>query len=76
MESTAIPQIRQIVDRLERLDLVKSNLSDDIKSVYEEAKGHGFDPKIIRQVLKMRKLKEEDREEILDLLDLYLKALG
>jgi uncharacterized protein (UPF0335 family) len=69
-------QLKSIVERVERLEEEKSALSGDIKEVYAEAKGHGFDTKIIRQVVRIRKMDSTEREEIDALLDLYMSALG
>jgi uncharacterized protein (UPF0335 family) len=69
-------QLKSIVERVERLEEEKSALSGDIKEVYAEAKGNGFDTKIIRQVVRIRKMDSTEREETDALLDLYLSALG
>jgi uncharacterized protein (UPF0335 family) len=69
-------QLKSIVERVERLEEEKSALSGDIKEVYAEAKGNGFDTKIIRQVVRIRKMDSTEREEADALLDLYLSALG
>lgn len=72
----AADQLRSFIERIERLEEEKSSLSADIRDVFAEAKGNGFDPKIMRQVLKMRKMEEADREEQETLLELYCRALG
>jgi uncharacterized protein (UPF0335 family) len=64
------------IDRLERLSEEKKALQDDIREVMSEAKGCGFDTKIIREVLKLRKLDTAERQEREAILDLYLSALG
>ncbi|MCE9521569.1 MAG: DUF2312 domain-containing protein [Alphaproteobacteria bacterium] len=69
-------QLKSIVERIERLEEEKAALSGDIKEVYAEAKGNGFDTKIIRKVVSIRKMDSAEREEIDALLDLYLSALG
>ncbi|MBI1212823.1 MAG: DUF2312 domain-containing protein [Alphaproteobacteria bacterium] len=69
-------QLKSIVDRVERLEEEKAALSGDIKEVYAEAKGHGFDTKIVRQVVRLRKMDTTEREERDALLDLYMSALG
>jgi uncharacterized protein (UPF0335 family) len=69
-------QLRALVERVERLEEEKSALTGDIREVYAEAKGNGFDTKIMRQVVRIRKLDKADREEQDALLDLYLHALG
>lgn len=69
-------RLRSIVDRIERLEEEKKALSGDIREVFAEAKGAGFDVKILRQVLKLRKLEQADRQEQEHLLELYQRALG
>lgn len=69
-------QLKSIVERVERLEEEKAALSGDIKEVYAEAKGHGFDNKIVRQVVRLRKMDATEREERDALLDLYMSALG
>lgn len=65
-----------VVERIEQLTEEKAALAEDIKDVYAEAKGNGFDPKIIRQVIAVRKEDKASRAERLAMLDLYLHALG
>lgn len=69
-------QLKSLVERVERLEEEKSALSGDIREVYAEAKGNGFDTKIVRQVVRLRKLDSSQREEQDALLDLYMSALG
>jgi uncharacterized protein (UPF0335 family) len=69
-------QLKSIVERVERLEEEKTALSGDIKEVYAEAKGNGFDTKIVRQVVRLRKMDTTEREERDALLDLYMSALG
>lgn len=69
-------QLKAIIERIERLEEEKKTISDDIRDVYAEAKGNGFDTKIMRQVIKLRKMEEPDRKEQDELLDLYRKALA
>jgi uncharacterized protein (UPF0335 family) len=69
-------QLKSLVERVERLEEEKSALSNDLKEVYAEAKGQGFDTKIMRQVVRLRKMESHEREERDALLDLYLSALG
>ncbi|GAA0525284.1 uncharacterized protein (UPF0335 family) [Rhizomicrobium palustre] len=69
-------RLRSFVDRVERLEEEKKALSDDIKEVYAEAKGEGFDVKILRQVVRLRKMDKADFQEAEAMLDLYLSALG
>ena len=72
----AAERLRHIVARIERLEEEKKALADDIKEVYAEAKGAGFDTKIIRQIIRLRKVEDHDRQEQEALLDLYMQALG
>lgn len=68
--------LRQYIQRIERLEEEKAGLAEDIREVYAEAKGNGFDPKIMRQVIRIRKMESHKREEQEALLDTYLHALG
>ena len=69
-------QLRSIIERVERLEEEKSNIAADIREVFAEAKGNGYDTKTLRQVLKLRKMEGSEREEQEYLLDTYLRALG
>lgn len=69
-------QLRSIVERIERLEEEKATIADDIKEVYAEAKANGFDTKILRKVIRLRKVDRTEREEEEALIDLYLHALG
>ena len=69
-------QLRAFVERIERLEEEKKALADDIKDVYAEAKGNGFDAKVIRKVVSIRKQDRDKRLEEETILDLYLAALG
>ena len=69
-------QLRSLVERVERLEEERTALSADIREVYSEAKGLGFDAKIMRQVVRLRRLDRADRQEQEAILDLYLSALG
>lgn len=68
--------LKSFVERIERLEEEKKALSDDIKDVYAEAKGNGFDVKALRQVVKLRKQDKDERAEQEAILDSYLQALG
>ena len=72
----AVGQLRSLIERVERLEEEKAALAQDIREVYAGAKGEGFDVKILRQVIKIRKMEKADRQEQEALLDLYLSALG
>jgi uncharacterized protein (UPF0335 family) len=72
----AAGQLKSVIERIERLEEEKAALASDIREVYAEAKGNGFDTKIIRQVIRIRRLDNADRQEQEAVLDLYLSALG
>lgn len=72
----AAEALQQYVDRIERLEEEKKALSEDIKQVYSEAKSTGFDVKILRKIVSLRKVAEHDRKEQDELLELYKAALG
>lgn len=74
--SFARDQLKAFVERIERLEEEKKAISDDVKDVYAEAKGNGFDVKVLRQVVRLRKQEPNERQEQEALLDLYLNALG
>ena len=69
-------QLRSYIERIERLEEEKAGIAADIRDVFAEAKGNGFDVKTMRQVLRLRKLDKDERDEQETLLDLYLHALG
>jgi len=69
-------RLRQLVDKIERLEVEKKELQETIKDVYNEAKGDGFDIKILRKLITLRKLRPNDRQEQEELMDLYKSALG
>ncbi|MEO1193578.1 MAG: DUF2312 domain-containing protein [Pseudomonadota bacterium] len=72
----AADRLKSFIERIERLEEEKAALAGDIREVYAEAKGNGFDTKIMRQVIKLRKMEQNDRQEQEHLLDLYIRALG
>jgi len=72
----AVERLKSFIERIERLEEEKRGLSDDIKEVYAEAKGSGFEPKIMRQIIKLRRMDKADVDEEESLLDLYKRALG
>ncbi len=72
----AAGQLSAFIQRIERLEEEKAALAADIREVYAEAKSNGFDSKIMRQVVRLRKMDKSDRQEQEALLDLYLHALG
>ena len=69
-------RLRSFVERIERLEEEKAALAADIREVYSEAKGTGFDVKILRQVVRLRKMEESERQEQEEILDLYKRALN
>lgn len=69
-------QLRSIVERIERLEEEKKEVAEQIKEVYGEAKGNGFDTKTLRKVVSLRKKSSDERSEEEAMLDLYLQALG
>jgi uncharacterized protein (UPF0335 family) len=69
-------QLKSFIERIERLEEEKRALATDVKEVYAEAKGTGFEPKIMRKVIQLRKMSKDDLDEEESLLDLYKRALG
>ena len=69
-------QLKSLIERIERLEDEKRALGEDIKEIYAEAKGNGFDTKIMRQIIKIRKMDKDEHDEQESLLDLYKRALG
>ncbi len=69
-------QLKSIIERIERLEEEKKATADDIRDVYAEAKGNGFDTKALRTIVRMRKMDSDERREQQEVLDTYLHALG
>ena len=69
-------RLRLLIERVERLEEEKKGIADDIRDVYAEAKAVGYDAKIMRQIVRLRKMKPDDRREMQMVLDTYLAALG
>lgn len=69
-------QLKAFIERIERLEEEKAALSGDIRDVYNEAKGTGFDVKVMRQVIRLRKQNVNERKEMEAVLETYLAALG
>ena len=69
-------QLRAFIERIERLEEEKRTIADDIKDVYAEAKGNGFDVKIMRKVISLRRQDLNKRREEEEILDIYMSALG
>jgi uncharacterized protein (UPF0335 family) len=74
--SVAADQLRTIVERIERLEDDKKAVAEDIKHLYMEAKGNGFDGKALRKIVALRAMDEDKRKEAQAMLDLYAHALG
>ena len=72
----AAERLRSFLERIERLEEEKQTIMGDMKEVYAEAKGEGYDTKIMRQIIRLRKMDRAERQEQEALLDLYLSALG
>jgi uncharacterized protein (UPF0335 family) len=69
-------ELKQFVERVERLEEEKKALSDDIRDVYAEMKGRGFDVKVVRQIIRIRKQDHSERKELEAILELYMSALN
>jgi uncharacterized protein (UPF0335 family) len=76
VKGIAAEQLRAFVDRIERLAEEKKALADDLKEIYAEAKGNGFDVKVLRKVIALRKRDLAERQEEATILELYLEALA
>ena len=76
LNSTAQGQLKSIVERVERLEVEKAEIMEQIKEVYNEAKGNGFDVKVLKKVVRLRKQDRAKRQEEDAILDLYLSAIG
>lgn len=74
-KTVAHERLRSFIERIELLEIEKKEVAEDIREVYSEAKGVGFDTKIMRQVIRLRKMDESDRREMEMLLETYLHAL-
>jgi uncharacterized protein (UPF0335 family) len=76
MTASAQGRLKTIIERIERLEQDKAAVAEDLKGVYAEAKGEGFDTKVLRKVVRLRKTDKVKREEEEALIDLYLSAIG
>jgi uncharacterized protein (UPF0335 family) len=76
LNATAQSQLKSIIERIERLEEDKAAVQNDLKEVYAEAKGNGFDTKVLRKVVRLRKQDKAKRQEEEALIDLYLSAIG
>jgi uncharacterized protein (UPF0335 family) len=75
-QTVAASQLRAFIERIERLEEEKKTIADDIKEVYAEMKGTGFDTKAVRAIVRLRKQDQAERQEAEAILDLYKAALG
>ncbi|MBH0114784.1 DUF2312 domain-containing protein [Novosphingobium sp. YJ-S2-02] len=76
MAETTDDRLRLLIERIERLEEEKKGISDDVRDVYNEAKAVGYDVKIMRQIVRLRKMKPDDRREMDLVLETYRNALG
>lgn len=76
MTDTTNNQLQSVIERIERMEVEKAAVAEDIKQIYLEAKGNGFDTKIIRKVIAMRKKSAEEREAERAMIELYLGQLS
>ena len=74
--AVAASQLRSFIERIERLEGEKKTISDDIKEVYAELKGNGFDSKAVREIIRLRKKEDHERQEEEAMVQLYKNALG
>ncbi|WP_279059293.1 DUF2312 domain-containing protein [Bartonella apis] len=74
--AVAASQLRSFIERIERLEGEKKTISDDIKEVYAELKGSGFDSKAVREIIRLRKKEDHERQEEEAMVQLYKNALG
>jgi uncharacterized protein (UPF0335 family) len=75
-DSVAADQLKAFIERIERLEEEKAGIAGDIKDVYAEAKGTGFDTKVLRKIIALRKRDHAERQEEEAILELYMQALG
>lgn len=76
ISNAAAGQLKAFIERIERLEEEKKNIADDIKDVYAEAKGNGFDVKVLRKIVSIRKQDQNERKEQDEIMSLYMQALG
>jgi len=76
MAESADDRLRLLIERIERLEEEKKGIGDEVKDVYAEAKATGYDDKIMRQIIRLRKMKPDDRREMEAILETYKSALG
>ncbi len=75
-QTIAVGQLRAFIERIERLEEEKRTIGEDIKEVYAEANGGGFDKKIVREIVRLRRKEDHERQEEEAMLQLYMDALG
>lgn len=75
-DTLGVAQLRSFIERIERLEEEKSTIADDVKEVYAELKGSGFDSKAVRTIIRLRKKEDHVRQEEEAMVDLYCEALG
>jgi uncharacterized protein (UPF0335 family) len=75
-ENIAADELRLLIERIERLEEEKKGIADDIRDVYSEAKSRGYDAKIMRQIVRLRKMESHDRQEMDAILETYRAALN
>ncbi|WLF95695.1 DUF2312 domain-containing protein [Brucella intermedia] len=75
-QTIAVGQLRSLIERIERLEEEKRTIGEDIKEVYAEANGSGFDKKIVREIIRLRRKEDHERQEEEAMLQLYMDALG
>lgn len=76
MANATDERLQLLIERIERLEEEKKGISEDIKDVYSEAASTGYDKKILRQVIKLRKMRADERQEMEAVLEAYMAALG
>lgn len=74
--NSAGEELRLLIERIERLEEEKKGIADDIKDIYIEAKARGYVPKILREIVRIRKMSKDDRAEHYSILDTYASAIG
>ena len=74
--NVAADELRQLIERIERLEEEKKGMADDVRDVYAEAKSRGYDPKTMRAIVRLRRLEKNARDEAEALLETYKAALG
>lgn len=74
--NVSVGQLKSVIERVERLEEEKAAIAADIRDIFAEAKANGFDVKVLRQVLKIRKMEKSERDEMEAVLETYLHALG